>query len=103
MGFIARSIRKCSEMRKAEHWEEDFPISRSEEHKISRREFTRFACMGAVACACAVVARGAAHALHAEAGGAQQHTTRHNTLQYDVDELSSMETHLRTFRAQKFC
>ena len=43
-------------MNKPEHWENDFPIAQAQEHKISRREFTKFVCMGAAACACAAAA-----------------------------------------------
>ena len=44
-------------MNKPAHWEKDFPIARSDEHKISRRQFAKFVCVGAAACACAAATR----------------------------------------------
>lgn len=39
------------------HWKEHYPVPQPLEHKVSRREMTKFACLGAVACACAVAVR----------------------------------------------
>jgi len=35
------------------HWKESYPVSQAEEHRVSRRELAKFACMGVAACACA--------------------------------------------------
>ena len=34
-------------------WKENYPVSQPREHQVSRRELTKFACLGAAACACA--------------------------------------------------
>jgi len=38
-------------------WKENYPVSQSAEHKVSRREMAKFACLGVAACACAAAIR----------------------------------------------
>ncbi len=44
-------------MSRKQHWKESFPISQPEEHKVSRREMAKFACLGLAACSCAAAVR----------------------------------------------
>lgn len=38
-------------------WKENFPVSQPDEHRISRREMTKFACLGLATCAGAAAVR----------------------------------------------
>lgn len=45
------------QMNNNSHWKEHHPVAQALEHRVSRREMAKFACLGVAACACAAVAR----------------------------------------------